>query len=75
MGESSILTRLNSWVLSSLKRWVYLWNTLKKTKTGYSTAVDVLERLAPIVQSAKILVPSNHQASVYLCLRASGLYP
>ena len=34
------------------KKWVYLWNTLRKTKTGYSTAVDVLERLAPIAPNS-----------------------
>ncbi len=36
----------------------------KKTKTGYSTAVDVLERLAPITIVSKILEPSNQQAPV-----------
>ena len=49
----------------------------KKTKTGYSTAVDVLERLAPIAPIvAKILEYRQiTKLPVYLCLGASGLYP
>ena len=48
----------------------------KKTKTGYSTAVDVLERLAPIAPIvAKILEYRQITKLQSLCLGASGLYP
>lgn len=42
-------TRLSSWACFFEKLGLPLEYT-KKTKTGYSTAVDVLERLAPIAR-------------------------
>ena len=47
-ARSSILTRLNSWCYPLFEKMGLPLEYTKKTKTGYSTAVDVLERLAPI---------------------------
>ena len=48
----------------------------EKTKTGYSTAADVLEKLAlevPAVQKIPGLPPAD-QAVFYLCRRPGSLY-
>ncbi len=59
-------------VLFSLINWDFLENTLK-TKTGYSTAVDVLERLAPILlrllRKSWFLVNAKIQSTYVICLQ------
>ena len=62
-GEEFNITRLSSWACFSLKNWDFSEYT-KKTKTGYSTAVDVLERLAPIAPIVKKILDYRQIAKI-----------